>query len=161
MKQLITKTFIAGIMMFVSLSGFAQVKALEKFSDTDGVTYVYISKVMLRMAGHVAAPSVPGIDMKGISNKLECLQIITSEQKSASAKLRTDFKSITMVGKYDLLMQVDDEGTKVRIYFKDGKGKAQSVIAMLTEEANETTLICFCGTFVQTDIEQMVNNVKK
>ena len=55
--------------------------------------------------------------------------------------------------KYEMLMQVDEEESKVRIYFKDGK--KQSVILMSTDESNETSVIVFTGTFKIEDIQKM------
>ena len=39
-----------------SLTANAQVKAFEKYADMKNVSYVYISKYMLGMAGKVATP---------------------------------------------------------------------------------------------------------
>lgn len=166
-------------MAFASLTANAQVKEFEKYSDTKNVTYVYISKFMLRLAGKASTPSVPGVDMKSIMNKLTGIQIITSEEENAAARLKADTQGIIKQGKYDLLMQVDEDDEKVRIYHRNGnrrqteghqvglngrgakeKGEAnqQSVVVMLTEETAETTVIVFSGTFSLEDVMKMVDN---
>lgn len=143
-------------MAFASLTANAQVKEFEKYSDTKNVTYVYISKFMLRLAGKASTPSVPGVDMKSIMNKLTGIQIITSEEENAAARLKADTQGIIKQGKYDLLMQVDEDDEKVRIYHRSGK--QQSVVVMLTEETAETTVIVFSGTFSLEDVMKMVDN---
>ena len=60
--------------------------------------------------------------------------------------------------KYEMLMQVDEDDSKVRIYFKDGK--KQSVILMSTDESNETSVIAFSGTFKIEDVQKMTESSK-
>lgn len=143
-------------MAFACLTANAQVKEFEKYSDTKNVTYVYISKFMLKLAGANASPSVPGVNTKSIMNKLTGIQIITSDDKSAATRLKTDTQNIVKNGKYELLMQVDEDEDKVRIYHREGK--QQSVVVMLTEEDEETTVIVFSGTFSLDDVMKMTRN---
>ena len=153
MKPIITKIILCAVMAFASLTANAQMKEFEKYSDTKNVTYVYISKYMLKLAGKAAAPSMPGVDAKSIMNKLTGIQIITAEEQSAAARLKTDTQNIVKNGKYELLMQVDEDDEKVRIYHKESK--TQSVVVMLTEEDDETTVIIFSGTFSLEDVMKM------
>ena len=153
MKPIITKIILCAVMAFASLTANAQMKEFEKYSDTKNVTYVYISKYMLKLAGKAAAPSMPGVDAKSIMNKLTGIQIITAEEQSAAARLKTDTQNIVKNGKYELLMQVDEDDEKVRIYHKESK--TQSVVVMLTEEDGETTVIIFSGTFSLEDVMKM------
>lgn len=118
MKQMVFKTIFVLAMALMSLQANAQVKEFEKYADTKNVTYVFISKFMLRMAGKANTPSVPGVDTKSLMNKLTGIQIITSENEAASARLKSDVQSIVKQGKYELLMQVDEDDQKVRIYHR-------------------------------------------
>lgn len=145
---------ICVMMLAFSVSANAQVEAFKKYSNSKDITYVYISKAMLRFAGGKAAPSVPGVDMKGLSGKLSGIQIITSDSKAARTRLENETMDIVKANKYELLMQVDDDGEKVRIYSKEGK--KQSVIIMYVDETDETSVIVFSGTFTMSDIEKMM-----
>lgn len=156
MRPIITKIILCAVMAFACLAANAQVKEFEKYSDTKNVTYVYISKFMLKLAGANASPSVPGVNTKSIMNKLTGIQIITSDDKSAATRLKTDTQNIVKNGKYELLMQVDEDEDKVRIYHREGK--QQSVVVMLTEEDEETTVIVFSGTFSLDDVMKMTRN---
>ena len=76
-------------------------------------------------------------------NKLHGIQIITSEEKGAAARLKADTQAIIKNGKYDLLMQVDEDDEKVRIYHREGK--QQSVVVMLSDDDGEVSVIVFSG----------------
>lgn len=158
MKTNLMKLMLALGLMIAGLGAQAQVKQFEKYSDVKDVQYVFISKAMLQMAGNMAAPKVPGLNMKGTSNKLTAMQIITSEKAETSAKLKSDAIRIAKEDKYDILMQVDDESDKVRIYFHEGKN--QSALLMLIEEEEGVTVIVFSGNFKQKDIEALANKAK-
>lgn len=107
---------------------------------------------MLQMAGKKAAFSIPGVELNinNITNKLTGIQIITSEEKHTAARLRAETLSFLKNGKYDQLMQVNEDNEKVRIYHHEGK--KQSVIVMLNEEAFETSVIVFSGSFSLKDM---------
>lgn len=154
MRKIFSRTLICTLIMLLSsLTANAQVEEFEKYSDMKNVTYVYISKAMLTLAKGLTTPSVPGMDMKNAFGKLNAIQIITTENKAARTKLKAEVADVVKREKYEMLMQVDEDDSKVRIYFKDGK--KQSVILMSTDESNETAVIAFSGTFKMEDIQKM------
>ena len=153
MKQTIIRTLLCAIVAMASLTVSAQVKAFEKYADMKNVSYVYISKYMLGMAGKAATPSVPGVDMRSLARKLSGIQIINSEEKTARAKLKNDVKGILARDKYEVLMQIREDGSKVDIYHCIGK--RQSVVVMLTDEADSATVMVFSGTFTMDDVMKM------
>ena len=109
MKTIVLRIILVVAMVVASLQANAQVKAFEKYADTKNVTYVYISKYMLAMAGKNAAPSVPNVDMKSLANKLTGIQLINSDEKVARTRLKNDVYSIITRDKYTLLMQVKED----------------------------------------------------
>jgi len=153
MKQIIIKTFLCIVVALSSLTVTAQVKAFEKYADTKNVTYVYISKYMLAMAGKNATPSVPGIDTKTLAGKLTGIQIITSEDNAAQKKLKSDVKSIMAKDKYELLMQMNEDDSKVNIFHH--VDKQQSAVIMQVEGNDETTVMIFSGKFTLDDVMKM------
>ena len=153
MKQKIFQTIVVWVLAMMSLQANAQVKAFEKYADTKNVTYVFISKYMLRMAGKSSTPSVPGLNTANILNKLNAIQIIASEDKAASARLKADTQAHLKQGKYELLMQVDEDDQKVRIYHHEGN--KQSAVVMMADEDGEFTVIVFSGTFTLEDVMKM------
>ena len=153
MKQFIIKTLLGIVVALCSLNANAQVKAFEKYADTKNVTYVYISKYMLGMAGKNATPSVPGVDIKTLAGKLTGIQIVSTENKAAQAKLKNDAKSIMAKDKYELLMQMKEDDSKVNIYHHIAK--QQSAVVMQVEDNEEVTLMVFSGKFTLEDVMKM------
>ena len=153
MKQIIIKTLLGIVVALCSLYANAQVKAFEKYADTKNVTYVYISKYMLGMAGKNATPSVPGVDIKTLAGKLTGIQIVSTENKAAQAKLKNDAKSIMAKDKYELLMQMKEDDSKVNIYHHIAK--QQSAVVMQVENDEELTLMIFSGKFTLEDVMKM------
>ena len=156
MKQRMTRILLCAVVAMASLTVNAQVKTFEKYADMKNVSYVYISKYMLGMASKSAAPSVPGVDMKSLASKLTGIQIISSEEKAARTKLKNDVKEILAREKYEVLMQVREDGSKVDIYHC--VGKQQSVVVMLTDEDDSTTVMVFSGHFTMDDIMKMTKS---
>ena len=153
MKQIIIKTLIGIVVATCSLNANAQVKAFEKYADMKNVTYVYISKYMLGMAGKMATPSVPGVDIKTLAGKLTGIQIISTENKAAQAKLKNDVKGILARDKYELLMQMNEDGDRVNIYHHIAK--QLSAVVMQVEDNEEVTLMVFSGKFTLEDVMKM------
>ena len=153
MKQIIIKTLLGIVVALCSLNANAQVKAFEKYADAKNVTYVYISKYMLAMAGKNATPSVPGVDIKTLAGKLTGIQIINTENKAAQAKLKNDVKGIISRDKYELLMQMNEDDSRVNIYHHITK--QQSAVVMQVEDKEELTLMVFSGKFTLDDVMKM------
>ncbi len=153
MKQKVTRALLCIMVAMASLTVNAQVKAFEKYADMKNVSYVYISKYMLGMASKASMPSVPGVDTKSLASKLTGIQIVSSEEKTARAKLRNDVKDILARDKYEVLMQIREDGDKVDIYHC--VGKQQSVVVMLMDEDDSATVMIFSGHFTMDDVMKM------
>lgn len=153
MKQKVTRALLCIMVGMASLTINAQVKAFEKYADMKNVSYVYISKYMLGMASKASMPSVPGVDTKSLASKLTGIQIVSSEEKTARAKLRNDVKDILARDKYEILMQMREDGDKVDIYHC--VGKQQSVVVMLMDEDDSATVMIFSGNFTLDDVMKM------
>ena len=147
------RTLLSIMVAMASLTVNAQVKAFEKYADMKNVSYVYISKYMLGMASKTSMPSVPGVDMKSLASKLTGIQIISTEEKTARAKLKNDVKDILARDKYEVLMQMREDGNKVDIYHCIGK--QQSVVVMLMDENDSATVMIFSGNFTMDDVMKM------
>ena len=153
MKQTIIKALLCVVVVLSSLTANAQVKAFEKYADMKDVSYVYISKFMLGMVGKQATPQVPGVDVKSLASKLSGIQIIHADSKNAQNKLRNDIKALIAKDKYELLMQMNEDNSKVNIYHHIGK--QQSIVAMLVDDKDDVTIMVFSGKFTLEDVMKM------
>ena len=151
MKQTIIRSLLCTIMALLCLTASAQVKEFEKYADTKNVTYVYISKYMIGMVGKMA--TMPGVDISSLSNKLLAIQIITSDDKAAGTKLKKEVQNILSNGKYEKLMQINEDDSKVNIYHSEGK--EQSAVVMISDGDGSVTVMVFSGKFSLDDVTKM------
>jgi hypothetical protein len=156
MKKIMIKTILCTVMALTCLNAHAQVKAFEKYSDMNGITYVYISKAMLSaISGRLnKMPSMPNVDAQVLVNKLSAIQLIHAEKNDMRTKLKSEVQGIVKKDKYELLMQVKEDGNKADIY--QNIGPQQSVVAMLVEEKDGVTAVVFSGKFTTEDVMKMV-----
>lgn len=153
MKQIFIKTLLCVVMAAGCLTANAQVKAFEKYADMKNVTYVFISKYMLGMASKNATPSVPGVDINTLLNKLTGIQIVSAENKVARTKLKNDVKAMMAKDKYKVLMQMNEDDSKVNIFHC--VDKKLSAVVMLVEDNDEVTVMVFSGKFTLEDVMKM------
>ncbi|MDE6807894.1 MAG: DUF4252 domain-containing protein [Prevotella sp.] len=153
MKETIQKILLCALLTFVGITTDAQVKEFERYANAKNVTYVYISSYMINLAGKAAAPSLPGVNTKALMGKLNSIQVISSDDKTASARLKSNTQAFVGNNRYDLLMQVNEDKENVHIYhYKD---KKQSVVVMLSEKNGTTSVIVFAGSFTLDDVMKL------
>ena len=159
MKRLFTTTLIVIVMLLTGTSAKAQIKAFEKFRNTQGVTYVYISSTMLNMAGKSINTKLENHDIKlgHIIDKISAIQIISSENKSKIKEIKKNTDEIITNDSYQLLMDMSDDDDKVMIYNKTDK--QNSVLIMTNEEKDDYQLIVFSGNFTMDDIQKITTQV--
>lgn len=150
------KTVLCAVMAFTCLNAQAQVKSFEKYSDMNGVAYVYISKAMLSaLSGRLnSMPTMPNVNAQALVGKLSAIQLIHAEKNDIRKKLKSDVQGIVKKDKYELLMQVKEDGNRADIY--QNIGPQQSAVVMLVEEDDEVTAVVFSGKFSTEDVMKMV-----
>lgn len=154
MNKAISTALAAIAFIFVCITANAQSTPFDKYADTEDVTYVYISKAMLSLLGSKMMPEINGVNVNEISSKLNSIQIITSGTKATQKSLKTDAMSIVKKNKYEILMQISENDSKVDIYHKDSKDN--SVIVMITDDKEHTIVIVFSGTFTTENVMKML-----
>lgn len=153
-----TKYFITVLMCFafVSLS-FAQNsnQLFDKYSDTDGVTSVYISKAMFKM---MPAMENIGLNLMNMKGKVESLYILTTEKKELIPTMRKEFSQLVKKD-HEELMRVRDGDTKATFY-ADMKGDLVKDLLMLSDTDTEFIVIQLLGNFTLQDIQEITKDVK-
>ncbi len=152
MKALITKTAILVAMLTLCITASAQMEFIEKYEDNKNATYVYVGKAMLQLVG-AKQFSMPGRDMSAIADKINGIQIITSEDATTAANIRADVAEAVKKYGYEVIMKANEEDTKMTIYFL--QGKKESYVLMSVAEGEEANLIAFTGTFTMDDIANL------
>ena len=148
--------FLSILFVMAVISASSQVNSVfDRFSDTKEVTSVYISKVMLRMIPDVDAN---GLNVGDISSKLDCIRVLSTSNSKMISTISSDFQNEIKKGKYEILLQTNDDGEKVVIYMKSGNdGINEYLIA--AEEPNEFNYVLIAGSITPADVMKM--NEKK
>ena len=114
------KIFAIAAAMMATVSAFAQdgKSIYKKYSDAENVSAVYISPAMFRMMGKIPEMEVGDSEMNltPVVKSLTGLYLISSENGSINTKLKADAEAFVKSGKYDMLMEVKDNGETVHIY---------------------------------------------
>ena len=145
------------ILMCCASVTFAQNKLVEKFGDMDGVTSVFISKAMLQMMHNM---KTEGIDIGGIAGKLESIIILTSEKASISNMIKSEIPHFANDKKYEELMRVRDEGSRVTFYIKKKNNGKIGELVMLVDEQPEFVFIQITGDMTLQDIQKITKGKK-
>lgn len=127
----------------------------DKYSDTDGVTSVYISKAMFRMMPTVENIGLNLVNMKG---KVESLYILTTMKKELVPQMRKEFSQLIKKD-HEELMRVRDGKTKATFY-ANMKGDIVRDLLMLSDTDIEFTVIQLLGNFTLQDIQEITKDVK-
>ena len=131
------------------LTAFAQKALFEKYSDTDGVSTVYISRNMMRMMGNVRAGNK---DISKIASRLDYLQILSCERPSLIPSIKKTAQSIFNQQKFTVIMQVNEGGEHTTIYERHHPNEKKE-FALLAIERNEITIINLLGNISLQDIQ--------
>ena len=137
-----------------SLFAQAQQSFFDKYAEMEGVTSVYISKSMLSLLPNVNS-TVNGIHIGDIANRLDNIQILSSDESAIISKLRKETADINTQNGYEELMRVRGNGEKTTIYFKDKKGKKKEFV-LLVDEKDELTIISIVGDLTLQEIQGII-----
>ena len=146
MKRVILTVCMAAV---TCTTAFAQKVLFDKYSDTEGVTTVYISRNMMRMMGQVRAGNK---DISRIARRLDHLQILSCDRPSLVTSIRNTAAGIFRQQKFSVVMQVNDGGAHTTIYerhYPNGKNE----FSLLSVERGEISIINILGNVSLQDIQ--------
>ena len=128
----------------------------DKLSDTKGVTRVIVSKTLLRMSGSMDM----GFNTKNLSNKLDKIEIYTSENKSAASVMKQEMLKFNNDPNYEELVNIKEDGETTIIYSKLGdKGLFKETI-LFTDDGYECSIIRMIGAFSLDDVQGIAGSKK-
>lgn len=144
MKKILT----AAAFLLLSLTTFAQDgrSIYKKYSESKGVSAVYISPAMFKLMG-----SIPEIeygetdfDITPAIQSLKGVYILESENREINRNLKNDVGRFVDNGKFELLMEVreDDEITSI---YGIPKQDDFTCLVLLSYEPDECSFICIEG----------------
>lgn len=132
---------------------FAQDALFKRYSNTNGVSTVYISKALLGMMPKMDAGNK---DISKIAGKLDRLQILSCERPSLIQGIKNSAIAYYNKYKYSEMMNVNENGELTLIYGKSySHGKNEFVL--LSIEKDEINIINIYGNVTLNDIKQIAN----
>jgi hypothetical protein len=156
------RIYAIAVMLLMTVAAYAQSgKSLyNKYSDSNGVSAVYISPAMFRMIGQlpnldVEASDGEKVDIAPLIRSFEGFYLLDVSDKSQAASLRQEVQTMIKSGRFEVLMEAKDSGSTMRIYTV-GDDKIISSLVMLAQEGDSVQFICLEGTINRKDFETLI-----
>jgi len=138
----------------VATPATAQNRVFEKYSDMDDVEYICITKSMLKLISPLDGNiSINGVNIKGVTDNIKILVIISSSDAKACKQMKEDFRQLKSDSNYEVLMYVKDNDNRITTLFNE-KAKEKELV-MYIDEDDEQTYIVLCGNLT----EEMINKI--
>lgn len=149
-----TKIYLITILLIFSfLTVNAQEDIFEKLSNHEDITTVYISKSLLNLMPDV---NTGGANIKGLTGKLEQLEIYNTEgSKDASKLMKQEIAGLVKSKKYEILMKVKEKDNNVTFYVYKEKERIKDLI-MFVDDMDECSIIRVKGDFSAEDVQGVV-----
>ena len=150
-------------MLLIAVGAFAQEgkRLYNKYSDQEGVSAVYISPTMFKLMGQLPDINVEmadgkKMDMAPIVRSFSGFYMLSFEKKSAaSAELYKEVTSMVNKGNFELLMEVKDDGSTVRMYTLGDEKVVNSFVCIINED-DQTMFFCLEGTMNRSELEKLM-----
>ena len=157
------KIIAISVMLLIAVGAFAQEgkRLYNKYSDQEGVSAVYISPAMFKLMGQLPDINVETadgkkMDMAPLVRSFSGFYMLSFEKKSAaSAELYKEVTSMVNKGNFELLMEVKDDGSTIRMYTLGDEKVVSSFVCIINEE-DETMFFSLEGSMNRSDIEKLI-----
>ena len=150
------------VLLLMTVGAYAQSgkTIYNKYSDSNGVSAVYISPTMFRMIGQlpnldIEASDGEKVDIAPLVRSFEGFYLLSVSDKAQAAELKQEVQSMIKSGRFEMLMEAKDSGNTMRIYTA-GNDKNISSLVMLAQEGDSVQFICLEGTINRKDFESLM-----
>ena len=159
------KIIAISVMLLIAVGAFAQEgkRLYNKYSDQEGVSAVYISPAMFKLMGQLPDINVETadgkkMDMAPLVRSFSGFYMLSFEKKSAaSAELYKEVTSLVNKGNFELMMEVKDDGSTVRMYTLGDEKVVNSFVCIINEE-DETMFFSLEGSMNRSDLENLIKH---
>ena len=150
-------------MLLIAVGAFAQEgkRLYNKYSDQEGVSAVYISPAMFKLMGQLPDINVETadgkkMDMAPLVRSFSGFYMLSFEKKSAaSAELYKEVTSMVNKGNFELLMEVKDDGSTIRMYTLGDEKVVNSFVCIVNEE-DGMMFFSLEGSMNRSDVEKLI-----
>lgn len=135
-------------------------KMFDKFSNNKDIKSIIVTKAMLSMvSGNNNNFDMNGMNIKGLTNKLDQIEIYTSENVAACKNFREEMKDIQKGKNHELLMSAKDGDQNVNFYAQKEKDIFKELF-MFVDQPNQCVIIRLLGNFTSEDIQKITKDIK-
>lgn len=156
------RIYAIAVMLLIAAGAYAQSgKSLyNKYSDSNGVSAVYISPAMFRMIGQlpnldVEASNGEKVDIAPLIRSFEGFYLLNVSDKAQAAELKQEVQTMIKAGRFEVLVEAKDSGNTMRIYTV-GDDRIISSLVMLAQEGDSVQFVCLEGTINRKDFENLM-----
>ena len=150
-------------MLLIAVGAFAQEgkRLYNKYSAQEGVSAVYISPAMFKLMGQLPDINVETedgkkMDMAPLVRSFSGFYMLSFEKKSAaSAELYKEVTAMVNKGSFELLMEVKDSGSTIRMYTMGDEKVVNSFVCIVNEE-DEMMFFSLEGSMNRSDVEKLI-----
>ncbi len=155
--------YIVVVILMGTLAIHANDKFFEKFSNSDnheGVTYINISKTLLKMMPQGTTEINHYMDLNVFVNELDRIQILTCEENKAVIEQMRAESKVFQKAPYEEIMQLKEDDEDVSFYIQpQNDGKIKELIMLVDYKSDlEFTVIRLIGNI---SIENLQKSTKK
>lgn len=158
MKRLI---ILAVILLSATIASAQEGRNIyNKYSGGEGVTAVYISPSMFKLIGklpnlEIETESGGSMDLAPLISSFKGFYMLDISNPSVISEINKEVTTMISKGRYDLLMEVKDEGDNVQIY-TSGDEKTIESFVFIASDGHEVQFICIDGKINRTDLEALI-----
>lgn len=133
-----------------------------KFSEEKEVSAVYISPAMFRLIGRIPSLDMGegDVDITPLVRSLKGFYLLNSQNPDVNAAISAEAKRLASNGKYELMMEVKDDGEVVRMYTA-GDARTVTQFVMVAVHSGETTYISLDGDMDKSNLEKTISSAMK
>lgn len=152
------------LLLAVGASAQEGKKLYNKYSDQEGVSAVYISPTMFKLMGQLPDMNVETadgqkIDIAPLVRSFSGFYMLNFEKKSAvSTELYKEVTTMVAKGNFELLMEVKDSGSTIRMYTLGDEKVVNSFVCIINED-EQTMFFSLEGTMNRSDLEKLISNM--
>lgn len=153
------KRFIViAVMLLIAAGASAQEgKAIyNKYSGGKGISSVYISPSMFKLIGKLPDLEVEeGVDLAPLIRTFGGFYMLDISDASAISTFKKDVNAMVSKGRYELLMEVKEEGDNLHIYTA-GDEKIIESFVFIASDGDSMQFICIDGAMNRSDVEKLI-----
>ena len=160
------KIIAIAVMLLIAVGAYAQEgkRLYNKYSDREGVSAVYISPTMFKLMGQL-----PDINLKTTHGKeMDMAPLVRSflgfymlnfnEKSAVSDELYKEVTAMVGKGNFELLMEVKDNGSTIRMYTLGDEKVVNSFVCLMKGD-DETMFFSLEGSMNRSDLEKLISSM--